>query len=189
MKRLPKAVFVSLLALCLMGGMVSIAAAQGPGEFVAPGPGPGPGPTPEVQVVAVGAPWVGPNTPWVFWNNNWYYNGILYAFFGPLGWWPNGYYGNNLIVRTDEWYGPRWVTWYRENPYYWDEFHRHYGNGHHWHHGWHGHDAWHHWHHHNLHHHHHHGQHHHYGGSHHQNLKHGAAAHPSHHAPAKAPKK
>ena len=138
MKKLQKALFVSFLALCLMGGVVSIAAAQVPGELV----GSGPGPAQEVKVVAVGAPWVGVDTPWVFYNNNWYYNGILYAFYGSLGWWPNGYYANNVTVRNDVWYGPMWNTWYREHPHYWNNFHRHYGNGHHWHRGWRGHDAW-----------------------------------------------
>jgi uncharacterized membrane protein YgcG len=176
MKKLLKGLFVPFLALCLIGWVVSIAAAQEEGEFV----GPGPGPPEEVQVVAVGAPWVGPNTPWVFYNNNWYYNGILYAFFGSLGWWPYGYYGNTLIVRDVEWYGPRWNTWYREHPRYWNDFHRHYHGGHHWHRGWHGHDAWHHRHHGNLRRHHHHGDYGHHGGhghhgwhGHHHNLKSG----------------
>jgi hypothetical protein len=133
MKSLQKALFLSLLA-CLLGGFISISAAQEPGAFI-------PIDT-QIEVVAVGEPWVGPDTPWVFWNNNWYYNGILYAFYGPLGWWPYGYYANNLIVRNYAWYGPRWNRWYRARPVYWRNFHRHYGNGRHWHSSYRGHDAW-----------------------------------------------
>lgn len=134
MKGFQKALFVSLVALCLLCGVTSISAAQEAGEFVPVGT--------EIEVVSVGEPWVGPGTPWVFWNNNWYYNGILYAFYGALGWWPNGYYANNIIVRNDIWYGPRWHNWYRGHPIYWNNFRRHYGRGHRWHHGYRGHDAW-----------------------------------------------
>ena len=28
-------------------------------------------------------PWVGSNTPWVYYNGDWFLNGILYYFFGP----------------------------------------------------------------------------------------------------------
>lgn len=126
MKSLPKALLVSLLVLGIMGGVVAIAAAQ----------------EAEVAVIAVGEPWVGPSTPWVFWNSNWYYNGILYGFYGPRGWWPRSYYGNEFIVRNNVWYGPRWNNWYRGHPSYWRNFHRDYRNGVNWHHGYRGHDAW-----------------------------------------------
>ena len=34
-------------------------------------------------------PWVGPNTPWVYYNGDWFLNGVLQYFFGPkYGWAP-----------------------------------------------------------------------------------------------------
>ena len=35
------------------------------------------------QAQVVSAPYVGPNTPWVYYNGDWFLNGILYYFFGP----------------------------------------------------------------------------------------------------------
>ncbi len=105
-------------------------------------------------------PWVGPNTPWVYYNGDWFQNGMLYYNFGPkYGWAPYYSYAPNYVVRPGNWYGPKWEGWYRSNPHYWENFHRsypywrshHYGqrydqrfyNEHHhgqgggWHRGWH----------------------------------------------------
>ena len=117
-------------------------------------------PPPLVRPVVV-TPWVGPNTPWVFYNGDWFLNGILYYFFGPkYGWAPYYTYPPAYIVRPGYWYKSHWHDWYRAHPVYWENFHRlyphwrdhqvgrHYGedfyNRYHpgqgggWQHGWHG---------------------------------------------------
>jgi hypothetical protein len=72
-------------------------------------------------------PWVGANTPWVFYNGDWFLNGILYYFFGPqYGWAPYYAYAPTYIVRPIEWYAPRWKVWYQGHPRYWKDFHRQY---------------------------------------------------------------
>lgn len=73
------------------------------------------------------APAVGPNTPWVFYNGDWFLNGILHYFFGPkYGWAPYYAYPRVYVVRPASWYAPRWNVWYREHPVYWNNFHRKY---------------------------------------------------------------
>jgi len=73
------------------------------------------------------APWVGPNTPWVFYNGDWFLNGVLYYFFGPAyGWGPYYAYAPVYIVRPENWYGPRWNVWYEQHPVYWQNFGRTY---------------------------------------------------------------
>jgi len=68
-------------------------------------------------------PWVGPNTPWVYYNGDWFLNGILYYFFGPqYGWAPYYAYPPTYIVRPGNWYAPRWFAWYQRNPHYWENF-------------------------------------------------------------------
>uniref|UniRef100_A0A7V4G6V8 YXWGXW repeat-containing protein n=1 Tax=Desulfobacca acetoxidans TaxID=60893 RepID=A0A7V4G6V8_9BACT len=70
-------------------------------------------------------PWVGPNTPWVFYNGDWFLNGILYYFFGPLyGWAPYYAYPVIYVVRPEEWYAPKWIVWYQKHPHFWARFHR-----------------------------------------------------------------
>lgn len=72
-------------------------------------------------------PWVGSNTPWTFYNGDWFLNGILYYFFGPqYGWAPYYAYPPTYIVRPSDWYAPRWMTWYRGHPHYWQNFTRAY---------------------------------------------------------------
>ena len=69
-------------------------------------------------------PWVGPNTPWVYYNGDWFLNGILYNFFGNrYGWAPYYSYAPTYIVRPNQWYGSKWNAWYKRNPHYWDNFH------------------------------------------------------------------
>jgi len=88
-------------------------------------------PAPPANIYAV--PWVGPNTPWVFYNGDWFLNGLLYYFFGPAyGWAPYYAYAPVYIVRPDYWYGPRWVEWYYQHPVYVQNFVRTYPQ-------WHGH--------------------------------------------------
>ena len=72
-------------------------------------------------------PWAGPNTPWVFYNGDWFLNGTLYYFFGPKhGWAPYYAYAPVYVVRPTYWYAPKWNAWYREHPMYWGNFHRKY---------------------------------------------------------------
>jgi hypothetical protein len=71
-------------------------------------------------------PWVGSNTPWTYYNGDWFLNGILYYFFGPYGWAPYYAYPPTYIVRPPDWYGPRWLTWYRGHPQHWRSFLRTY---------------------------------------------------------------
>jgi hypothetical protein len=118
-------------------------------------------PAPPVRPVAVATPWVGPNTPWVYYKGDWFQNGILYYFFGNrYGWAPYYAYPQVYVVRPSYWYASRWNDWYRGHPVYWENFHRsyphwrdhyvgrrydenfynryHHGMGEGWHHGWHG---------------------------------------------------
>jgi len=82
-------------------------------------------PTPPADIYA--SPWVGPDTPWVYYNGDWFLNGVLYYFFGPrYGWCPYYAYSPGYIVRSNSWYGPRWSTWYRGHPHYWESFKQQY---------------------------------------------------------------
>ena len=82
-------------------------------------------PPPAPQAVAV--PWVGTGTPWVFYQGDWFLNGILYNFFGnKIGWAPYYAYAPTYIVRPTYWYTPRWNTWYKAHPVYWTKFQRTY---------------------------------------------------------------
>ena len=68
-------------------------------------------------------PWVGANTPWVFYQGDWFLNGMLHHFFGNQnGWAPYYAYPPTYIVRPNNWYEPRWNTWYQQNPQYWQTF-------------------------------------------------------------------
>jgi hypothetical protein len=72
-------------------------------------------------------PWVGSSTPWVYYNGDWFLNGVLYYFFGPqYGWAPYYAYPTTYIVRPRGWYGSRWQGWYRGHPHYWNNFRRTY---------------------------------------------------------------
>jgi hypothetical protein len=65
------------------------------------------------------APWVGANTPWVFYNGDWFMNGMLFYNFGPrYGWAPYYAYAPTYIVRPSYWYAPKWNSWYRAHPSY-----------------------------------------------------------------------
>jgi len=73
------------------------------------------------------APWVGSNTPWTFYNGDWFNNGVLHYYFGPkYGWAPYYAYAPTYIVRPAHWYGPKWDRWYHAHPVYWEHFHRAY---------------------------------------------------------------
>lgn len=73
------------------------------------------------------SPWVGPDTPWVYYNGDWFLNGVLYYFFGPTyGWAPYYSYGSTYIVRPGTWYGSKWSSWYRGHADYHANFRQQY---------------------------------------------------------------
>jgi hypothetical protein len=113
--------FILVLAILLAGGavgtMTTPSYTQGYPGYSYPAPPPNPYAT----------PWVGPNTPWTFYNGDWFLNGILYYFFGnAYGWAPYYAYAPTYIVRPTYWYAPMWNAWYVGHPHYWESFHRQY---------------------------------------------------------------
>ena len=79
-------------------------------------------------------PWVGANTPWTYYQGDWFSNGILHNYFGnQYGWAPYYAYPTTYIVRPTTWYEPRWQTWYQQHPHYWQNFEQKYSyyRGHH----------------------------------------------------------
>jgi hypothetical protein len=112
------------LVLGLAGGAMSVMSPAAQAQVIVPG-------LPQAAAV----PWVGANTPWTFYNGDWFLNGVLYYFFGnQMGWAPYYAYAPTYIVRPTYWYAPRWNTWYKAHPTYWTNFERRYPY-------WHGHRA------------------------------------------------
>jgi hypothetical protein len=112
-----KIALIVVLALLLGGGTMAALSSPAQAQYAYPPP----------PVDIYGNPWVGPNTPWTFYNGDWFLNGILYYFFGPqYGWAPYYAYPPIYIVRPNNWYGPMWLTWYQGHPRYWETFHRQY---------------------------------------------------------------
>ena len=108
--------FVLVIAILLAGGAIGAMSAFSQAQVYAPPP-----PRPVLT------PWVGTNTPWVFYKGDWFLNGILYFFFGPkIGFAPYYAYSPVYIVRPNNWYEPRWNTWYQGHPEYWKNFERQY---------------------------------------------------------------
>jgi hypothetical protein len=105
---------ILVIAFLLAGGAIAAMSApsyaQGYGGYNYPPPPKNPYAT----------PWVGPNTPWVYYNGDWFLNGVLQYFFGnQYGWAPYYAYPPTYIVRPNNWYEPRWNTWYQQHPQYW----------------------------------------------------------------------
>ncbi len=112
-----KLIFVLAIAILVAGGAVGAMStpsyAQGYGGYNYP-------PPPQNTYAS---PWVGSNTPWTYYNGDWFLNGILYYFFGNnYGWAPYYSYPQTYIDRPNDWYGQRWNTWYQRNPNYWKSF-------------------------------------------------------------------
>ena len=64
-------------------------------------------------------PWVGPNTPWIYYQGDWFLNGLLYYNYGDRhGWAPYYAYPTTYIVRPAHWYEARWNNWYQQHPQY-----------------------------------------------------------------------
>ncbi len=125
MKRLSLIIaLVILLAGGAIGAMSAPSYAQGYGGYNYPPPPQDPYST----------PWVGNNTPWTYYQGDWFLNGILYNFFGnQYGWAPYYSYPPTYIVRPNDWYGANWQNWYQQNPVYYQTFVRQYPywQGHH----------------------------------------------------------
>ena len=108
---------VILLAGGAIGAMSAPSHAQGDGGYNYPPPPQNPDAT----------PWVGSNTPWTYYQGDWFLKGILYNFFGnQYGWAPYYAYQSTYIVRPNDWYGPKWNAWYQGNPHYWQNFEQNY---------------------------------------------------------------
>ena len=108
-----------VLAILLTGGALGTMSSPSEAQVF--------GPVPQPAAPVAMAPWVGQNTPWTFYNGDWFLNGVLYYFFGPkYGWAPYYAYAPTYIVRPAHWYGPRWNTWYQAHPVYWEHFHHDY---------------------------------------------------------------
>ena len=109
-----KLIFILVLAILLGGGAVTAMSAPSYAQGYNY-------PPPPQDIYAT--PWVGPNTPWVYYNGDWFLNGILYYFFGPqYGWAPYYAYAPTYIVRPRTWYAPMWLAWYQGNPHYYENF-------------------------------------------------------------------
>ncbi len=108
-----KLITLLMLAILLAGGALAALPAASQAQVYPPPP-----------VRPVATPWVGPNTPWVYYNGDWFLNGVLQYFFGPrYGWAPYYAYPRTYIVRPGNWYAPKWHDWYRAHPAYWNNFH------------------------------------------------------------------
>jgi hypothetical protein len=104
-----------ILAMLLAGGVIAPLSTGSLAQVNVPPPNP------------VAAPFVGPNTPWVFYNGDWFLNGMLYYFFGnKYGWAPYYAYAPTYVVRPNYWYAPKWHAWYQARPVYWNNFHQQY---------------------------------------------------------------
>ncbi len=113
-----KIAFILMIAISLAGGAVVVMSAP---SYAQVSEYPPPPPNPKES------PWVGPDTPWVYYNGDWFLNGVLYYFYGPdYGWAPYYAYPPIYIVRPGTWYAPRWMAWYTGRPQYWESFQRQY---------------------------------------------------------------
>jgi len=116
MKRLS---LILALAIFLAGGAIGAMSAPAQAQYGYNYP------PPPQNIYAT--PWVGPQTPWVFYQGDWFLNGVMYNFFGnKYGWAPYYTYAPAYIVRPHNWYAPKWQTWYKRNPHYWQNFRRQY---------------------------------------------------------------
>ena len=95
-----KIVFILMTAILLAGGAVAVMSAPSYAQDDEYPPSPSD---------PYAAPWVGPDTPWVYYNGDWFLNGVLYYFYGPdYGWAPYYAYAPNYIVGPETWYAPMW---------------------------------------------------------------------------------
>ncbi len=118
-----KVSIIFVLAIVLAGGAMGALPAPSQAQVYAQVYVPAPPPTPQL----VAAPWVGNNTPWVYYLGVCFLNGLLYYFFGNQNAWAPYYaYAPTYIVRPNQWYAPRWNNWYKAHPTYWTNFPRQY---------------------------------------------------------------
>ena len=84
-------------------------------------------------VQPAGEPYVGQGTPWFFYNDLWYLNGLAYGCYGSLGWFPLGYYPVGMLVYPNNFYhNPYWHKWYGAHPECGRNFHGAYHGGKRW---------------------------------------------------------
>ena len=119
MKRLSLFFALAILVAGCMGPQPGTPYGQGYGGNQGYGGYQGQGGYPPAPQNPYATPWVGANTPWTFFQGDWFLNGLLYNNFGPqYGWAPYYSYPVTYIVRPTTWYAPRWQTWYQQNPQY-----------------------------------------------------------------------
>jgi hypothetical protein len=112
-----KVSIIFMLAIMAAGGVLGASPVPSQAQVYVPAPRP----------VVVATPYVGANTPWVYYQGDWFRNGVLYYFFGnQYGWAPYYAYAPTYIVRPTQWYAPRWNNWYKAHPVYWTNFQRQY---------------------------------------------------------------
>ncbi|MDR3570381.1 MAG: hypothetical protein P4L43_20345 [Syntrophobacteraceae bacterium] len=109
---------ILIIAISLAGGAVAVISAP---SYAQGYNYPAPPPNPDES------PWVGLNTPWFYYNGDWFLNGVLYYYYGPnYGWAPYYAYSPDHIVRPQSWYAPNWMAWYQGQPQYRQSFERQY---------------------------------------------------------------
>ena len=110
-----KLTLILALAILLAGGAVAAMSAPAQAQYGYNYPPP--------PADSYAQPWVGPNTPWVYYNGDWFVKGLLYYFFGPqYGWAPYYSYPPTYIERPSNWYEPKWHAWYQRQPSLLGEF-------------------------------------------------------------------
>ena len=82
-------------------------------------------------VMVVEAPWLGPASPWFWYNNAWWYNGVLYGFYGgAYGWRPYGSITNVVVEQPAYFYNnPKWGSWAQRNPQHGQRWQQQYHGG------------------------------------------------------------
>jgi hypothetical protein len=82
-------------------------------------------------IIVVQNPWLGPGSPWYWWNNAWWYNGVQYGFYGAAyGWRPYGSITNVVVEQPAHYYNnPQWDRWNHSHPDHVQHFHQQYHGG------------------------------------------------------------
>ncbi len=88
-------------------------------------------PTASAQMVVVGAPYLGPMSPWYWHNRAWYYDGIMYGYYGPgYEWAPYGSVNNVVVQQPAHYYNnPQWDSWANRHPEYGQHWQQQYHGG------------------------------------------------------------
>ena len=89
-----KLIILLILAISLGAGMIGAMPGISQAQVVPP-----------AAPYATGAPWIGVNTPWVYYNGDWFLNGILYSF------WPSIWMGPVLRLSRNLYRQTRPLVW------------------------------------------------------------------------------